>query len=120
MDSHRNNGVFNIKCDFETFPFQDGQGQSNNILVGHPFLRQLRVHQQPCPESRYLSNTARLCRYGYSGGSQDVGGGNDSWMSPPGGSAVWGEMAVYSAGGFGVPLNQSRYIMMNDFFFNLC
>lgn len=99
------------KAHISPFLFQDGQGQSNNVLVGHPFLRQLRVHQQPCPESSYLPNAAQLCRYGYTSSSQDMGSSNNSWVSPPGGSTVWGEMASYSAGGFSMLLNQSRYIV---------
>ena len=50
----------------------------------------------------------QLCRYGYSSSSQDMGSNNNSWVSPPGGSMVWGEMATYNSGGFGVMLNQSR------------
>ncbi|KAL8570217.1 hypothetical protein ACOMHN_029917 [Nucella lapillus] len=86
---------------------KDGQGQSNNVLIGHPFLRQVRVRPQPCPHSLYLPGSTHACRYGYSGSSQDVGGGNDSWTIPPGASAMWGEVGVYQGGGFAVWLNQS-------------
>ncbi|KAK7500822.1 hypothetical protein BaRGS_00008066 [Batillaria attramentaria] len=86
---------------------ENGEAQGNNLMVGYPFLRQLRVLQQPCQAMPYISHDAP-CRYAYDDQSGYRDGSRQSWSGPPpGGSAVWGQHGSYDGGGFVVPLNYS-------------
>lgn len=88
------------------FMMKAGAAQSNTVMVGHPYLRQLRILPQPCPATPYITQHA-LCRHG-SNSVGDGAGQHYAWSGPPpGGSMVWGHQAVYDAGGFVVPLNCS-------------